>query len=73
MSLMKAVDIGCDECLAWVGVGAPNAAEAREVAQQSGWVRVDGRDLCPKCALEEMARLAERAGIPVTRAQKGNS
>ena len=42
----------CDECERHTEC-AEGAESAREVARSRGYVRRDGRDLCPQCALNE--------------------
>lgn len=55
MSTSKEVTVWCDGdgCHNWThGDRGPHAtaADARKGARREGWVRADGRDLCPACA-----------------------
>ena len=59
MGLVLTRDIFCDGilesgnlCPQWAegASSIDSAAAARELARHAGWVRRDGRDLCPECA-----------------------
>lgn len=47
-------------CTGWTGETVYGAREARRIAREHGWVRIDGKDLCPKCA--DAVYSARRAG-----------
>lgn len=58
MSLSVTTDVFCDGCNTWVegthGRVKAEPAEARRIAKEAhGWWRINGQDLCPKCAKAE--------------------
>lgn len=53
MSMARLVYVTCDRCGAPCGTGddmADDGRVARATAKRFGWTRVDGEDVCPKCA-----------------------
>lgn len=51
--IARLVYVTCDGCYRPCGSEeqmADGAREARRLAKALGWKRVDGHDLCPKCA-----------------------
>lgn len=53
MTATKTTTIFCDTegpyCIGWVGQVVGTAADSRRIARSRGWVRTDGRDICPPC------------------------
>lgn len=51
MTTTRHVTVWCDapDCGAWIGQ-EDSAADARKYAKDFGWVRRNGRDLCPEHA-----------------------
>jgi len=43
--------VACDICEQEHGVPGFSTALAREYAKRDGWVRKDGKDICPDCCL----------------------
>lgn len=54
MSIVRTYSVFCDAwdapespCLMWVAETTGGATAARRFAKRAGWVRKDGKDLCP--------------------------
>lgn len=41
--------MSCDNCGRWQRLGSLSETEARKLAETSGWLCQDGRDLCRLC------------------------
>lgn len=55
--ISRACYVKCDGCgdpadvACWLG-----ASEARELARGEGYIRLDGKDLCPRCAQQASSK-----------------
>lgn len=63
MSYSVNVDIHCDDCGDWFTAATSHKvallALARRVAKSAGWMRQDGRDICPTCQAKGKFKLQD--------------
>ena len=62
MSVVKQVDLQCDDCGEWLIALTDTVKDAREAAHEALWIHQDGRDICTRCQPDEtFTRNVERS------------